>query len=102
MKAQDLGAVGTGAFRKEEDRDAGFQHRHHLHSGFLGAAATLAVEEDGPSAARKKAEGGPAANFLLGHKDARSCGRIDQDVEIAEVVGADESLGRTLASAFQV
>src|SRR5579872_4830362 len=102
MESKDFFAVGAGALGKQKDWNAGLEHGCHLSGRPLGAGATLAVEEDGCARAGKEAEGRPAADFLLGHEDAGSGGCIDQNVEVAEVVGTDKALGGTLAAAFQI
>jgi hypothetical protein len=92
VEAEHVGAVGAGAFGKEQDGDSGFEEGFHLAGGSFGAGSALAIDKDGASAARKKTEGRPAAHFLLGDEDAGCCGGIDEDVKVAEVIGANQAI----------
>lgn len=101
MKAQDLDSVGTGAFGKQQNRNSGFEHGSHLAGSLFSAGAAPPVEEDRSSCAGEEAEDGPAAYFLFGDEDTRGSRGIDQNVEVAEVVGTDQALAGALAAELQ-
>jgi len=100
MKAQNFAAVGTGAFRKEQDGDTLAKDVDHLLCDFVGAGAALAIDEDGAAAAREESKDRPVAYFAFGDEDAGHGRGEDRDIEITEVVGDDESLRGAMAAAL--
>jgi len=90
-------AVGAGAFGEEQDGDGATQALGDLFGGGFGAGAAGAVDKEGAAGSGQGAEEWPAADLNLGDEvDGQGC-REDEDVEIAEVIGDEESTLRARA-----
>src|ERR1700733_11179587 len=97
MEAQNRASIGARPLREKEDRDGEFETFADLGCDLLRARKAGAIDEHGAATARGLAKVGPSTDFGLGDKKTSHDRREDCDVEIAERVGDDDSVGRRLS-----
>ena len=100
VEAKNLTAIAAGSFRKEQNGKPGREQAGNLPGHRVRTAAAAAIDEDGSCAAGEETEGRPPTDFLLGHKDAGHRGGVDQNIQIAQVIRADEPSGGGSSAAF--
>jgi hypothetical protein len=88
---------GACAFGEEHDHDSGLEGGLDLPDCMCGLGTFVALDEQGARAAGEPAEERPTFHFVLGDEDARGEGGEEQNIEVAEVVGDDESTARYTA-----
>src|SRR5581483_1166313 len=93
-KRQKLSAVCTGTLWKQQNGHRRRKALRYLRRYAIRAAAAAAIEKDRASGASGPPKERPALHFNLGNKKARHRRRQNHDVEIAEMVGDDQPLGR--------
>ncbi len=92
VEGQECAAIGGGAFRKEDDWDAGIRGGLEAGARALSGAAASTLDEDGARHDGEPTDDGPLADFRLGDEDAGLDGGKDDDIEVAGVVGDEGSV----------
>src|SRR5580698_5411666 len=62
-----------------------------MHRCFRCTRTATALDKDRPATLRQQSKSRPLAHFRLGDKDARHGGSVQQNIQIAEVVGNNET-----------
>ena len=92
MKTEHVTAVGGGALGKQQNRDRQREPLGNRARDRVGTGVAGAVEEDGPSGARRLAEERPAVDLRLGHKEAGHGRREKHDIQVAQMIGNDKPM----------
>lgn len=91
MERMHLATPRTGALRKQNDRNAAVERLLKLRLNAVRRAFSSAVDVDRSRQRCDPADDRPEFHLALGHKYGRRCGAEYQDIEIAEVVGNQQS-----------
>ena len=94
VKAQDTLSVGRSALGKEHNRNSALQALDDTDVRASGIRLVVAPHEHASRPAGIAAEDGPALDLRFGHEDAGHRGAEDQNIEVAEMVAHDQSVGR--------
>ena len=92
LKAQHAGTICAGALGKQQNGNSGFKGSRDFLTRLVCTGAASAVDENGSPTASQEAEDRPAADLALGYERAGQHRSVYQDVEVTEVVRADQTL----------